>query len=189
MELKQSELDAIKSNPLEAIVNIMDKYGAEMKKFVYMYLKNEADTEDVTQEVFVSIYQNIHSFKGNSSLKSWIYSIAANKCKNHLKRERLRHFNLIERLTRQQSSVSSKQEDLSELYLQNSLNKGLFEKVMDLPIKYREVIILYYYKELSIKEICAILNEKESTIQSRLLRSRKKLKDSILNEVGGIIHG
>ena len=60
---------------------------------------------------------------------------------------------------------------------------------MDLPIKYREVVILYYYKELSIKEICAILNEKESTLQSRLLRSRKKLKDSILNEVGGIIHG
>ncbi|BAK16758.1 DNA-directed RNA polymerase specialized sigma subunit, sigma24 homolog [Solibacillus silvestris StLB046] len=189
MELKQSELDAITSNPLEAIVEIMDTYGTEIKRFVYMYLKNEADTEDVTQEVFVAVYQNIHTFKGKSSLKSWIYSIAANKCKNHLKRNRLRHFNLIERLTRQQSSVSSKQEDLSELYLQNSLNKGLFEKVMDLPIKYREVVILYYYKELSIKEICAILNEKESTLQSRLLRSRNKLKDSILNEVGGTIHG
>ncbi|MER2009618.1 MAG: sigma factor, partial [Psychrobacillus sp.] len=66
MELKQSELDAITSNPLEAIVDIMDTYGTEIKRFVYMYLKNEADTEDVTQEVFVAVYQNIHTFKGNS---------------------------------------------------------------------------------------------------------------------------
>lgn len=58
---------------------------------------------------------------------------------------------------------------------------------MELPVKYREVIILYYYKELSIKEISFVLKEKESTLQSRLVRARKKLREMI--NKGGIILG
>lgn len=178
-------LDVLKANPIKAVEIIMNTYGNEVKKFVYTYLHNEADTDDITQEVFVTVYLKLSTFKGKSSLKSWIYSIAANKCKDHLRGHRLRQSKLIERITRQ--SISTSLYEVPEEYQQSTIKEGLFEKVMELPIKYREVVILYYFKELSIKEISFILNVKEPTLQSRLARARSKLRD-LINE-GGIILG
>ena len=168
------DLDILKVNPIEAIELIMDTYGNDVKKFIYCYLKNEADTDDVTQEVFVTVY-----FKRNSSLKNWIYSIAANKCKDYLRKNSLRPSKLIERITKQ--SVTQIDNDVSKQYEENLDKKEVFKKVMALPIKYREVVILYYFKELSIKEISYILKEKETTLQSRLLRARKGLR-KVINE-------
>lgn len=172
IDIRTDSFEHIKSNPIEAIEDIMDTYGDDVKKFVYTYMNNEADADDVTQEVFVTVYLKIDSFKGDSSLKSWIYSIAANKCKDYIRRHRLRPVNLIQRLTQQESN-KSRTIDIAEEYIQKTAKDGLFEKIMELPIKYREVIILYYYKELSIKEISFILKEKESTLQTRMLRARK----------------
>lgn len=172
-----SDLDILKANPIEAIELIMDTYGSDVKKFIYSYLNNEADTDDVTQEVFVTVYFKLNTFKGNSSLKNWIYSIAANKCKDFLRKNSLRPSKLIERMTKQ--SVAQIDNDISKQYEANIDKKGLFEKVMALPIKYREVLVLYYFKELSIKEISYILKEKETTLQSRLLRARKGLREVI----------
>jgi len=180
-----NELDNLKENPIEAIENIMNTYGNDVKKFIYTYLNNEADTDDVTQEVFVTVYLKLNTFKAKSSLKSWIYSIAVNKCKDYIRNNRLRPSKLIERIT--SLTILPKVNDVPEEYRQSSIKEGLFEKVMELPIKYREVIILYYFKELSIKEISFILKEKETTLQTRLLRARSKLKD-LINE-GGIILG
>ena len=179
-------LSNIKSNPTEAIEDIMDTYGNDVKKFIYTYLKNEADTDDVTQDVFVTVYLKIGTFKGDSSLKTWIYSIAANMCKDYIRRHRLRPQNLFQRLT-QQEFKKNQTSDIAEDYIRSTVKEGLFEKIMELPVKYREVIILYYYKDLSIKEISYVLKEKESTLQSRLLRARKKLRE-LINK-GGIILG
>lgn len=179
-------LNNIKSNPIEAIEDIMDTYGNDVKKFIYTYLKNEADTDDVTQDVFVTVYLKIGTFKGDSSLKTWIYSIAANMCKDYIRRHRLRPQNLFQRLT-QQEFKKNQTSDIAEDYIRSTVKEGLFEKIMELPVKYREVIILYYYKDLSIKEISYILKEKESTLQSRLLRARKKLRE-LINK-GGIVLG
>ena len=173
------DLDILKVNPIEAIELIMDTYGNDVKKFIYRYLKNEADTDDVTQEVFVTVYFKLNTFKGNSSLKNWIYSIAANKCKDYLRKNSLRPSKLIERITKQ--SVTQIDNDVSKQYEENLDKKEVFKKVMALPIKYREVVILYYFKELSIKEISYILKEKETTLQSRLLRARKGLR-KVINE-------
>ncbi|MEK5209684.1 sigma-70 family RNA polymerase sigma factor [Psychrobacillus sp. FSL H8-0510] len=178
-------LDVLKANPIKAVEIIMNTYGNEVKRFVYTYLHNEADTDDVTQEVFVTVYLKLSTFKGKSSLKSWIYSIAANKCKDHLRGNRLRQSKLMERITRQ--PISHQLNEVPEEYQQSTIKEGLFEKIMELPIKYREVVILYYFKELSIKEISFILNVKEPTLQSRLSRARSKLRD-LINE-GGIILG
>ena len=179
-------LSNIKSNPTEAIEDILDTYGNDVKKFIYTYLKNEADTDDVTQDVFVTVYLKIGTFKGDSSLKTWIYSIAANMCKDYIRRHRLRPQNLFQRLT-QQEFKKNQTSDIAEDYIRSTVKEGLFEKIMELPVKYREVIILYYYKDLSIKEISYVLKEKESTLQSRLLRARKKLRE-LINK-GGIVLG
>ncbi|TGN33119.1 hypothetical protein E4L99_15145 [Lysinibacillus sp. S2017] len=72
MDFKSNELyglDALKANPIEAVEIIMNTYGNDIKKFVYTYLNNEADADDVTQEVFVTVYLKLDTFKDNSSLR------------------------------------------------------------------------------------------------------------------------
>lgn len=173
---EKDSLHILNMDPIEAVELIMNNYGNEIMNFAYTYVNNTVDAEDVTQEVFVTVYLKLSTFKGDSTIKSWIYSIAANKCKDYLRKHRLRHNKLMEKIIKQQKVNEA---TVSTANSQSTLEEYLFEKILELPIKYREVIILYYYKELPIKEIGFILKIKEATLQSRLLRGRKKLRDLI----------
>ncbi|WP_053075107.1 sigma-70 family RNA polymerase sigma factor [Ornithinibacillus californiensis] len=179
----------LQSNPALAIETIMDTYGDEIKRLVFAYVKNSADTDDVTQEVFVTIYQKLNTFQGNSSLKSWIYSIAINKCKDYLRSWHSRNKRLREKLIT--SSHTMKQEEITpeELALEKDHSSELLKTVMDLPIKYREVIILFYFKDLSTKEISQVLDMNEATVRTRLNRGRDKLKECLSSNKGGASHG
>ena len=175
---------AFRINQQKTIEDIMDTYGNEIKRLIYTYLNNKADTDDVNQEVFVAVYLKLDSFQGYSSLRSWIYSIAINKCKDYLRSWRVRNHKLIEKITKL-SHLPIKFSEVSEEHTVKLKETDLLlEKVLDLSIKYREVIILYYFKDLSIKEISYILKEKEPTVQTRLSRARKKLKVLLLSERG-----
>ncbi|MBS3679041.1 sigma-70 family RNA polymerase sigma factor [Ornithinibacillus massiliensis] len=179
----------LQSNPTLAIETIMDTYGDEIKRLVFAYMKNSADTDDVTQEVFVTIYQKLNTFQGNSSLRSWIYSIAINKCKDHLRSWQSRNKRLKEKLISSSQSMKTVELTPEEMTLQKDNSSELFQKVMDLPIKYREVIILFYFKDLSTKEIAKVLAMNEATVRTRLNRGRIKLKECLSSEKGGVSHG
>jgi RNA polymerase sigma-70 factor (ECF subfamily) len=139
------------------------KYSQTVVKAAFSYLKNTADAEDITQEVFLSLMQNQPEFKNEEHLKAWLIRVAINKCKNHLKSGWFRSNNPIP-------------ENIS--YLPNEQSE-LLSTVLSLEVKYRLPIHLFYYEEYSIKEIAEILEEKEATIGTRLARGRKKLKDII----------
>lgn len=125
------------------LTSLMLTYGEEIKRLVYSYLKDWVLTEDVTQDVFVTIYLKLDSFQGNSDIKTWIYRIAINKCKDKLKSWKYKKlfltnqfFSLIETKTPEFYVIDGQQKD------------KVVQTIFNLPIKYREVIILYYYKEL-----------------------------------------
>lgn len=182
---KNSEMNFTNMIPTEAIGIIMDKYGDEVKRLVYTYVKSYADTEDVTQEIFVTVYRKLSSFQGNSSFRTWLYAIAINKCKDHLKSWQYRNKKLKEKLLRA-NKINLTGTDSPEVQLlkQNETNQ-LFNQIMALSVKYREVIILFYFRDLSTKEISNILNVKEATVRTRLSRGRESLKKLLLEERGG----
>ena len=177
----QESIDAYQSSPARAIEKIMDDYGDGVKRLVYTYVKNEADTDDVTQEVFLTIYQKLDSYKGESSFKSWLYAIAINESKDHLRSWKYRSERLIEKLKETSHTWGAYHERENPLnhILKQSESEELFSELMNLSLKYREVLILYYFKELSTKEIAYALNLKEATIRTRLSRGREKLKSIV----------
>lgn len=131
-----------------------------------MYLKDYQLAEDVTQETFLQVWNKYETFENKSSEKAWITRIAINRCKNCMRASWFKRISI---------------EELPEIFENDSsemiLNKGTISlKIMKLPQKYREVILLYYYQELSVKEISAVLNQKETTILQRLKRARECLK-------------
>lgn len=156
------------------IEQLIDQYAEELKRFVYTYVKNWATAEDVTQEVFLKAYEKLHTFKGESSIRTWLFSIAANRSKDYL---RTWHYKNLLFKTRPDEPVDLAYPE-QEAILSSEASE-LVEKVMQLPVKYREVILLYYYKDMSVEEIHDILDIPLSTVKTRLKRAREKLKPII----------
>ncbi|QWH41113.1 sigma-70 family RNA polymerase sigma factor [Bacillus mycoides] len=158
------------------IDEIMNKYGQEILQLVYSYVNNKEVAEDLTQDIFVKCYKSLHTYKGNSNLKTWLWRIAINHCKDYIKS----WYNKKVIVTEDESAYMGVQPDsVEQTVIQNAEDRRLVSAVMNLPIKYREVIYLFYYEELSIKEIAIVIEVKENTIKTRLKRAKELLKKGL----------
>ena len=161
----------------ERFNNLIDRYGTEILRLCYLYLKDYQLAEDAFQDTFLKIYNNFHKFNGLSTEKTWITRICINTCKNYLrnpwkKKVKLENKELI-------------QNKISDQEIFDELEKSeLFNSIMNLKQTYKEIILMYYYQQLSVKEISQILDISESNAFTRLSRARQFLK----NEIGGIIY-
>jgi RNA polymerase sigma-70 factor, ECF subfamily len=154
---------------------LMNRYGDRLFKVCYLMLKETSLAEDAVQEVFIQIYKSIHSFHYKASLYTWIYKIAINKCRDILKQ------NGGFDLTLEPELITAKT-DLEQETLKQLKRDNIRELVAELPSIYREIVILFYFEDLSVKEIATILEEKENTVKSRLLRARSILKEVFIRE-------
>lgn len=162
---------------LQHLEFMMDKYGEEIKRLIYSYVKDYSIIDNITQETFINFYTNFHKFQYKSDVKTWLYRIAINKCKDYLRSSKRKYLLII-------NFFNDRKNEPEENIIQKQRNDILINKIMNLPIKYRELIILHYYKDLSIAEISIVLNLNENTIKTRLKRARHKLKEQMTEERG-----
>ncbi len=145
---------------------ILDRYGNSILRMAYSYLHNMSDAEDILQDVLVQYIKTKPELDGEEHEKAWLLRVACNLSKNRIKYNKIRETDeLMEEL------VAEEAEDLGFVW----------EAVKALPVKYSEVIHLFYEEGLSTSEIAGVLDRKESTVRSDLKRGREKLKE-ILKE-------
>lgn len=169
-----AEHEMILSNEI-LLKNLMTEHGTELKRIAYLYVKDYSLAEDIIQEVFISCYHHLNTFRQESSYKTWLIRITVNKSKDMLRKWSFRNLipkNDIEPTMFEINTPETNTVNVAE-------KKELIRNVMKLPIKLREVIILFYYKELSVQEMSEVLQLSESTIKTRLFRARGKLKLSL----------
>lgn len=157
----------------------MDQHGNYLKRLIYTYVKDIQKTEDIVQEVFIKFYKNLDRFEGRSSIKTYLYRIAVNECQNYLKSWHYRKFEVTEKIKMWRNRDSIEAE-----FIQRERNQNIAELVSCLPVKYREVIWLYYYVELSVTEIADVLNCSVNTVKTRLARGRRLVKITIEESEG-----
>lgn len=157
------------------IERLIDEYGNDVLRIAYIYLKDKYLAEDAFQEVFVKVYKNFNKFQGSSSVKTWILAITMNTCKDILRSSWLKRivFSQDQKLINCNDDIVDNPAD--EVIKRLQYNELLGE-VMKLPKKYKEVIILFYYEDVSTIEISKILSIPEGTVRSRLFRAREILK-------------
>lgn len=157
----------------EAEVNrALDLYADTVRRICFMYLKNDADVEDVFQEVFLKYILHPSSFESDAHEKAWLIRVTINVCKDVLKsffRKRVRSLEEI---------------NTEPFYMQEE-EKELLEVVLQLPPKYRNVIYLFYYEGYTAVEIAGILKRSENTIYTWLDRARKELRKQLGGEWNG----
>lgn len=166
--------------------SIMLEYGTDVKRFIYTYVKNWDTASELTQEVFIKVYKNLTYFEHRSSIKTWIFTIAANQAKDYLKSWHYRNLTFNEFLFSKKPAPFDKNPE--NLAVTNDENQSLLVYLQALPVKYKEVIYLYYYEELTTTEISILLDTSVSTVKTRLLRGKQLLKKRIPFEKDGEIN-
>ena len=149
---------------------VMDEYGDYCFRIAYLYVKDYGAAEEIVQDVFVD-YHNKQHYKGLASLKTFLVKMTVHKSQNYL-----RSFKALKRqwtITYDEKRNEGRPDEMFALKeKQSSLVRALFT----LPIKYREILIFYYYEDFTIKEISQLLAMSENTVKTRLARAREKLK-------------
>lgn len=159
---------------------IIDDHSRYLVRIAYLYVKNWSTAEDIVQEVFVTYFQKSDQFRNESSLKTYLTKITANRSKDYLRSWKHKKdvlFGTILAPVRGVEEVVLEQERLA------SLEKNLFQ----LPLKYREPLLLFYYDEQSIAEIANYLQLNENTVKTRLRRAKQQLKGFFEEEDGEVV--
>lgn len=167
-------------NREELLDYLMLQYGNDLLKLVYSYVRNYAISEELTQEIFIKSYERLHTYKGKSSLKTWLWRIAINHCKDYLRSWNYRKVIISEQLVK---SKAGKEASVEREVMKKTEDELLAEKIIQLPVKYREVIFLHYYEDLSMKEIEMVTGINQNTIKTRLKRAKELLKKKLEGEL------
>ena len=177
-EIDAELIDATIKGDQKAFQNFVEKYQKPIFSYLYRFLyQNKEAAEDITQIVFLKVYQNLNNIDGTKSIKSWIFRIAHNEAANYLRSSSRKKESLLD--DEQWSKFSNpddQKEDISDQYgeiIQLALKK--------IKPKYREVIVLYYFEEKSYDEIAEILNSSTSTIGTLIRRAKQQLKKILDN--------
>nr|WP_239587458.1 sigma-70 family RNA polymerase sigma factor [Bacillus pakistanensis] len=161
---------------------MMRNYGQEVLQLVYSYVKNQGIAEDLTQDIFVKCYKSLHTFKKNSKLKTWLWRIAINHCKDYLKSW---YNNKVIVSESDLTYTLNKDKSIEDTVIQKEEDEQLTSAVMNLPVDYREVIYLFYFEEMSIKEIANVTEENSNTVKTRLRRAKTILQEQLGVETNG----
>lgn len=152
------------------LTEAMDEYGHYLVRLAYSFVKERTKAEDIVQDVFIRYYINLEKFENRSSVKTFLYRITVNECHNHFRSWAYRKIELTSKL----SPLLPNKGSAEESALVSERNSEVAEAVGKLPLKYREVLWLHYYAELSVKEIGEVLKIPDNTVKTRLVRGRQQ---------------
>lgn len=147
----------------ELILEVLEKYNKMIYRLAFSRTKSIHDAEDIMQNVFMKFIKCDANFESEEHIKAWLIKVTINLSKNLLTSAWFKRTTALE-----EDIVVTLRED-SEVY----------KYVLDLPTKYRTVIHLFYYEDMTTASISEILNIKESTVRSQLHRARNMLKGKI----------
>lgn len=144
------------------IARLMNEHGNSIIRLCAMYLNDTSLAEDAAQETFLRAYRALDRFRGDSTPRTWLTRIAINICKD-LSHKRKRQPVVLDRLPEIEGNDAS-------------YDDSIIREVMALPEKYRAVILLRYYQELSLEEAAQVLHITRNAVSQRLLRAKAMLK-------------
>ena len=155
--------------PAQELDRLVKQYQVAVLRTCYLYLHDRSQAEDAVQETFLKVYRNLGSFRGECSEKNWIMKIAMRVCYDMNRSGWARFFN--RRVTPEMLPEASVPFE--------ELDDALASAMMRLPVRLREVILLYYYQGLTVNEIAEVLGITQPSVSNRLKRGRDKLKTAL----------
>ena len=148
-----------------------EQYKDMIFRIAWNYFGNPYDAEDMVQEVLLKLYLEKKPFEGEAHIRNWLIRVTLNLCRNTLRSPWRKRCIPLDEMRDEAAFERPEQEEL-------------FQTVMRMPAKDRTVLYLFYYEELSIREIAQVLRVKESTVTPRLSRARQRLRSELTEVLG-----
>ena len=164
--------------PVDAVLecpdleSMMRTYGNDVLRTAYMYVKDIHTAEDIFQEVFIKADRNKESFRGESSVKTWLIRITVNACKDYLKSAYNRRVTPLQEF---QENALMSENDFDGIERKET-QQEVRNAVMSLPETHRDVVLCVYFQGMTVPEAAKALGLAEGTVKSRLSRAKDKLK-------------
>ena len=164
----------------KAFESIIERHQRLVSHIVFRMVQNPADQEDICQDVFLKVYQNLRGFQFESKLSTWIAKIAYNACLSFLEKKRVP---LFDDLMPEEKSIETAA-DCN--YLPDQVAEGietstlLRTEIEKMPVHYRTILTLYHLDQMSYNEIGEAMELPEGTVKSHLFRARRLLKERLL---------
>ncbi|MBQ4639705.1 MAG: sigma-70 family RNA polymerase sigma factor [Clostridia bacterium] len=152
--------------PLETLDRMVRQYEKDLLRICCVYLRDRNAAEDAVQETFLKAYRHLDSFRGQSSEKTWLIQIALNQCRDMRRSAWYRYMD--PRVSLENLPLSSPPPSAEHMALQTA--------IMKLKPKYMEVVLLYFYEGLRMKEIASLLHISEAAVSIRINKAKQKLK-------------
>ncbi|WP_309446686.1 sigma-70 family RNA polymerase sigma factor [Clostridium sp.] len=176
----------LKSGNDEAFRIVVEKYQKLVLNCSYKFLRNRESAEDITQEVFLEVFESINSFRADSKLSTWIYRIAVTKSINHLKSmKRKKRFAMLLHLFGEdeiENQISAPENMSPDKALENQDRTKILTWALEkLPENQRIAFTLSKYNEMSYEEISSLLNTSISSVESLIHRAKTNLKKKLYN--------
>ncbi|MFI3303817.1 MAG: RNA polymerase sigma factor [Rikenellaceae bacterium] len=161
----------------EGFVALMELYRESLYWHVRRMVVSHEDTQDVLQEAFVKVYRYIGDFRGNSSLKTWLYKVATNEAIRYLKKRQVETQSYDEQTRLLEVFEGDSTIDFS------SLEAKLQRAILTLSPKQRLVFNLRYYDELSYEQIAEVSESNVAALKSNYHYAMTKIKEYMLNQI------
>ncbi len=158
-----------------AFAAFVDGYGPRLHRLVRRYTACEADAEDLTQEIFVDLYRSMASFRGASSLSTWVWRVALNHCRRHAGRAHPATVPYDETLGEREAEEHGPAHHAAR----RELSEQVYAALDVLSPDHRDVVILHEMQELTYRECAAILQVPEGTVKSRLSYAFRRLRGTL----------
>ncbi len=184
-EFVKKRIKEVQKGDREAFAEIVELYKNKVYSICYRMLGNPHEAEDLTQEAFLRAYVNIDRYQSNRKFSTWLYRIATNLCIDRIRKKKPDYsldakIQGTEGLTMYSQLASTRslpEEEIVDMEMKDIVQ----EAIMNLPEKYRTVVVLKYIEELSLKEIGEILEMPVGTVKTRLYRGREALRKQLRN--------
>ena len=172
----------IRAGDTHAFQAFIDQYKRLVTHIVFRMISNTADREDLCQDVFLKVYQNLDGFRFESKVSTWIARIAYNLCINYLQKKKVLLYD-------DRTPESESLEDFSGGHIlpdsfteERDIASRVQNEIDELEIRFRTILTLYHLDEMSYAEIAQIMNLPEGTVKSYLYRARKRLKERLMEK-------
>ena len=156
----------------EQAASIFQEYSSYVFQTALLLTNSKTLADDITQETFIQVFRKFYTFDSTKSLKPWIYKVTLNISRNIIRKQKWLKF------TGHIPDTIDK-ESVEESLLKNEEEREVWQEIIKLPLKSKELIILHFYGELKLKEIAEILNIPIGTCKSRLNTALKTLRKNM----------
>ena len=162
----------------------MARWEKPLVAFIYRYIDNETDAVDLAQETFVRVYQTRYRYTVRAKFSTWLFAIAANLCRNHLRRCRRREERIAGSWDTEDAelgeSLRTLEDSPDQALIKSESISALKEAIAKLPHDLKSAILLYEYEGLSYEEMSSLLRCSVKAIEMKLYRARALLRRRLL---------